>query len=79
MDRVKPSVVVLVIFGVLFGLWSGFTLFMDVQAQIPRRPQIAFTSERDGNYEIYVMDADGSNQINLTNYPADDGSPSWSP
>jgi dipeptidyl aminopeptidase/acylaminoacyl peptidase len=27
---------------------------------------IAFTSERDGNREIYVMDADGSNQRRLT-------------
>ena len=29
--------------------------------------------------EIYVMDADGRNQQNLTNNPAHDGSPSWSP
>ena len=29
--------------------------------------------------EIYVMDADGSNPQNLTNNPADDGFPSWSP
>ncbi len=32
--------------------------------------QIAFASARDGNYEIYVMDADGSNQTNLTNNAA---------
>ena len=30
-------------------------------------------------YEIYVMDADGGNQQNLTNDPNDDSSPSWSP
>ena len=41
--------------------------------------QIAFSSHRDGNYEIYVMDADGGNQRRLTNNPAWDGSPSWSP
>ncbi len=41
--------------------------------------RIAFTSLRDGNAEIYVMDADGGNQVNLTNHPAYDGIPDWSP
>lgn len=40
---------------------------------------IAFTSDRDGNSEIYVMNADGSNQRNLTQNEARDTSPSWSP
>jgi len=40
---------------------------------------IAFESTRDGNSEIYVMNADGSNPHNLTNNPADDFSPVWSP
>ena len=43
------------------------------------KPQIAFTSFRDGNSEIYVMDADGNNQRRLTNHPAADFHPSWSP
>jgi len=29
--------------------------------------KIAFASDRDGNYEIYVMNADGSGQTRLTN------------
>ena len=41
--------------------------------------RIVFSSGRDGNYEIYVMDADGGNQENLTNHPAHDGQPDWSP
>jgi len=41
--------------------------------------KIAFESYRDGNFEIYVMNADGSKQIRLTNNPAYDGFPSWSP
>ena len=41
--------------------------------------RIVFTSLRDGNNEIYVMDADGGNQENLTNHPAYDGQPDWSP
>ena len=34
---------------------------------------VCFTSE------IYVMDADGENQQNITNDPKDDRSPSWTP
>jgi Tol biopolymer transport system component len=40
---------------------------------------IAFMSQRDGNWEIYVMDADGSNQTNLTNNSANDIAPAFSP
>ncbi len=43
----------------------------------PYSGRIAFASEDDGNREIYVMNADGSGQTNLTNNPADDLSPSW--
>ena len=42
-------------------------------------PKIAFESFRDGNYEIYVMNADGSGQTRLTNNGATDVWPSWSP
>ena len=58
----------------------------------PDGKRIAFMSDRDGHVhakhgwstnEIYVMDADGGNQQNLTNNPSDnpsdDRSPSWSP
>ncbi len=41
--------------------------------------QLAFRSNRDGNDEIYVMDADGRNVRRLTNHPASDWNPSWSP
>jgi hypothetical protein len=34
-------------------------------------------SNRDGNNEIYVMNADGSNQIRLTTNPASDFYPGW--
>ena len=40
---------------------------------------IAFQSNRDGNNEIYVMNGDGSGLTNLTNNPADDIGPVWSP
>src|SRR5437667_4644701 len=41
--------------------------------------KIAFTSNRDGNDEIYVMNADGTGVTRLTNDPASDQQPAWSP
>ena len=43
------------------------------------RPKIVFSSTRDGNSEIYVMEIDGSNQVRLTNDQANDYDPTWSP
>ncbi len=40
---------------------------------------IAFMSERDGNAEIYRMQADGTRQTRLTDHPAVDIRPAWSP
>ncbi len=41
--------------------------------------KIAFISTRDGNQEIYVMDADGTAPVRLTRHPAIDSYPAWSP
>ena len=41
--------------------------------------QIAFSSDRDGNHEIYTMSEDGSDQTRLTEDDALDREPSWSP
>ncbi len=41
--------------------------------------KIAFVSDRDGNFEIYVMNADGSGVTRLTNHRGRDVSPAWSP
>ncbi|MEP7289667.1 MAG: hypothetical protein ABI947_28280 [Chloroflexota bacterium] len=41
--------------------------------------RIAFASNRDGNFEIYAMNADGSSAVRLTNRADDDRSPTWSP
>lgn len=40
---------------------------------------LSFTSDRDGNSEVYAMNADGSGQRNITNNPASDGFGVWSP
>jgi Tol biopolymer transport system component len=41
--------------------------------------RIAFNTNRDGNNEIYVMNVDGTTQTRLTNDPASDFLPAWSP
>jgi len=43
------------------------------------KKKIIFTSERDGNQEIYIMDSDGSNEKRLTNNKYHDSQPRWSP
>ena len=45
----------------------------------PIEGRIAFHSNRDGNFEIYAMNADGSGVVRLTNNSATDYAPSWSP
>ena len=45
----------------------------------PDGNRIVFASNRHGNYEIYIMDADGSNQLRLTSNDVADTSPAWSP
>ncbi len=45
----------------------------------PDGTQIAFASERDGNWEIYTMNADGSQKQRITNHEAKDMDPDWRP
>ena len=71
-DLPKPEIYVIKVDG------SGLTnltknhaddVFTDNMAWSPDRNLIAFWSNRDGNSEIYLMNADGSNQTRLTNHP----------
>jgi len=45
----------------------------------PDGTRITFQSDRDGNDEVYVMNADGSGQTRLTNNLGKDLLPAWSP
>ena len=42
-------------------------------------PGLFFLPIGDGNSEIYVMDSDGNNLVRLTDNPASDKEPAWSP
>ena len=53
-------------FNDMFGAWS------------PDGQRIAFTSDRSGDPEIYVADADGTDLLQLTHSPGRDAHPSWS-
>jgi Tol biopolymer transport system component len=52
----------------------------NIQAALaPDRTQVAFSSNRNGNFDIYVMDADGQRLRRVTATPAQEGEPAWTP
>jgi Tol biopolymer transport system component len=75
--------------GALLTLLLAATLAMGLLALVGTKPaeatfpgkngKIAFASNRDGNYDIFVMNSDGSKQTSLTNDPASDVDPAFSP
>ena len=50
-----------------------------VFAKAPTTPKILFTAAPVDNYDIYIMNPDGSEQTNLTQHPAEDRLAVWSP
>jgi TolB protein len=45
----------------------------------PDGRRISFVSSRSGNFDLFVMDADGTNVTRLTDHPANDFDPIWMP
>jgi Tol biopolymer transport system component len=45
----------------------------------PDDRQMAFASNRDGKFQIYAMNSDGSNARRLTNDKGEDSGPAWAP
>lgn len=60
-------------------LWTLNPGVCPLFAEAPTTPKILFTSSRDGNREIYIMNPDGSEQVRLTQHPANDLQAVWSP
>ncbi len=72
----KTIALVLTLLGLM--LFGALAIF----AQIPTlraNGKIAFTSDRDGNREIYVMDPDGGKQTRITENGLFNDHPTWSP
>jgi len=54
-------------------------LFFQIEpAWSPDGTRIAFASKREGSFDIYAMNADGSDTVRLTSTREDDNHPSWS-
>ena len=68
-------------FGVFMTMLGVFGVSSQTTAQSSLRPngKIAFTSDRDGNPEIYLMNPNGTNQTRLTNNSIVDDHAMWSP
>ena len=69
----------------IFFLFNVLTLNANVYlvfAKAPNTPKILFTSVKDGinrHYGVYLMNPDGSDQVNLTHHRSNDQSAVWSP
>ena len=71
---------IVVVLGFGASLWGADDPAPDYEpAWSPQGTHLVFVSERDGNPEIYLMAADGSNLRRLTDNTADDSEPAWSP
>jgi Tol biopolymer transport system component len=79
-SRFLPALILSVLVAVVVG---GYFLYQRSSSGAwlgrARPPRIAFMSDGDDNWEIYVMDRDGSNLTNLTNNPGADGVPLHAP
>lgn len=64
---------------ICLGLGLVFSPALQISAKAPTTAKIVFSSNRDGNWEIYLMNPDRSQQERLTQSSASDFSPIWSP
>ena len=60
-------------------LAEGQSGFLSAPSWSPDGARLTFVSDLDGNPDIWTVDLDGSNVVNLTQEEAKDHSPAWSP
>ena len=60
-------------------LLAYFLLAANLYVYASDAPSIAFSSNRDGDYDIYIMDINGKNLQNLTNSSTHEFKPAFSP
>ena len=61
------------------GILALALLLLATGTSIAAEPRIVFSSNRDGNDEIYTVNPDGSGLVRITEDPAQDAAPVWSP
>ena len=75
--------VVLLVLGIGYHYLNRFGLPSDSKGSTattaPKTGKVAFASNRDGHWDIWTMNSDGSNPVNLTRDVASDFKPTWSP
>ena len=79
-----PGVIVLTTIGFVLVSVTGLSLGPDPLGDSTPTwsadgAKVAFSSDESGDSDIYVMNADGSGRVNLTNREAKDTDPAWSP
>ena len=86
MSRLWLTVMLLVVFSIVLSFsvdsFAGATAALTATPSTAGKAPaglIAFDSDRSGNSEIYVMRPDGSGLSQITNNPASDKFPAWSP
>ena len=57
----------------------GLNMSLSHAQPAPGAHRIVFSSDSEGNEEIYTMDPDGSDVLMITDNPARDFAPDWSP
>ena len=76
--QLSPRMIKLAVFAIVSLLVLNVNI-SPIFAKAPTSPKILFTSARDGNRDVYIMNPDGSEQVNLTQHPADDQQAVWAP
>lgn len=79
MNRISTNTLFLIAAFFILTACNGLQNSKKESIKAEKIQKVAYHSNRDGNFEIYSIHADGSNETRLTNNKAYDGFPSWSP
>jgi TolB protein len=76
--QILPHLTLLVMVNLLTGCSSQSPTLADREPAVPR-PGIVFTSDRTDNWDVFIIQPDGSGLTQLTDFPGVDADPAWSP
>jgi TolB protein len=65
--------------GQRLGIWDSHPPLQSNPVWSPNRTTLAFSSSKDGDYDIYIVQADGSQEVNVSDNSVGDYRPVWSP